>query len=470
MKTHSVKYNFIMKSISMVTSILVPLIVYKRVCPILQPQGVGAVNFAQSAVYYFTMIAQLGIPLYGIRECAKLRNDREALSRTACEILKLNAITCAFAYLLFFLCLVSVPQFRADQTLFLVMSASILLNVIGVEWFYSALEMYDRMMVLSLGARLLMLLGTFLLVRQQSDYVFYGAMLVLGAIGWGIVNFAALGKYIDFRAGRNGNIRKHVKPVLVFFAMSVATTVYTQMDSLMLGFMKGTVENGYYDAAVKVKMLLISLITSLGTVIMPRASYYLEQGQREAFRKVSAKAMDFVMAAAIPCCAYFLIFARPTILFLSGDSFLNSVSPMRYIMPTVILVGITNITGIQMMIPLGRENGVLKAEIAGAVVNLIVNALLIPRLGASGAAIGTVIAEVAVLIVEFLGIRDLLPEIFGNISYARILAGTAAASVVSGFLLKAELGNFLMLAVSALVFFGIYCIICAPYYRKRLKE
>lgn len=445
-----------MKSVSMAATVLAPLIIYPYVTRVLGPAGIGKVNFAQSVVFYFTMIAQLGVPTYGIRECAKVRDDREALSKTVQEILLINAVTCLMAYLLFFVCLFTVPQMKSEKTLFAVMSFSVLLNVIGVEWLYNALEKYDYLAAITLGVKLLMIILAFLLVRSKENYVIYGAILVLGSIGWGVISFLNLGREIDLKPVGNYEIKRHLKPIGIFFAMSVATTVYTMMDSAMLGFMKGTLENGYYDSAVKVKMALVAAITALGTVLLPRSSYKLGQGDRLAFEEMSKKAMAFVISVGIPCCAYFMMFARPVIMLLSGAEFGNSVRPMQLIMPTVALIGITNITGIQMMIPLGREKGVLAAEIAGAVINLIVNAILIPRMGASGAAIGTVAAETVVLLFELWFVRDLLKIVFNRKAIIKTALATCAGAAASFWIMNKNYSSFLTLLLSFAVFIAVY--------------
>lgn len=381
-----------MKSLSAVMNIAAPLIVYPYVCRVIKPEGVGAVNFAQNVIIYFQMIAMLGIPTYGIRAIAKVRDDPEQLRETFWEIFTINLICYAVSLALLGL----TADLFSDKKLLLVMSSYMFFTVIGIEWYYSGLERYDFMAFWSLVFKLLMIAGVYLLVKTEADYIKYGFLYALGSVGAGIVYFLNL----DVKRPEKLSLKKHWKPIAVFFAMSVATTIYTSMDSVMLGFISGETENGYYDAAVKVKMALVALITSLGTVLLPRSSNLVEKGDTETFRMLTKKALRYVLLFSIPCCILFIFIARPVVMILSGPLFEKSVLPMKIIMPTIVLIGITNITGLQVMVPLGREKYVLYSEIAGAVVNLIVNALLIPPLGAAGAAIGTVAAETAVLIVQ----------------------------------------------------------------------
>ena len=469
-KIKSVKFNFIMNSILTASAMIFPIITYPYVSRILQPEGIGTVSFANSVITYFSMFAQLGIPMYGIRACAKVRDDKEKLTRTVQEIMMIHMITCLIVYIAFFGSLYFVPQFRQEKTLYLIMGSLILFNTIGVEWLYKGLEQYSYITVRSIVFKFIALLAMFLLVHEKEDYVIYGGITIFAAAGSNFLNFINLRKYIYLRPMGEYNFRQHIKPISVFFAMSIATTIYTNMDNVMLGFIKGTTENGYYDAAVKIKNILVSFVSSLGTVLLPRVSYYIETGEKEEFSRITKKALNFVFLLSVPLCVYFIIFARPSIYLLSGTMFENSILPMRLIMPTLVFIGLTNIIGLQILVPLGKENQVLYSEIAGAVVNIIVNMFLIPRMGAAGAAIGTVLAEIMVFIVQVYALKDVVVKILKKISYWKIAIALVLASFVSVWVNSMNWGNFLILLFSALLFFGVYVLTLIIFREKLVKE
>ncbi|MFR8033333.1 MAG: flippase [Lachnospiraceae bacterium] len=458
-KTKSVKFNFVMNSILTASSMLFPLITYPYVSRVLQPQGIGSVSFANSVVTYFSMFAQLGIPTYGIRACAKVRDDKEMLSRTVQEILLINMITCIIVYIAFACSLVLIPTFRQEKVLYIVMGSLILFNTIGVEWLYKSLEQYSYITVRSVIFKFIAVVAMFLLIHQKEDYVIYGGITIFAAVGSNIMNFINLRKFIYLRPMRYYNFKRHIKPISVFFAMSIATTVYTNMDNVMLGFMRGTTENGYYDAAVKIKNILVGFVASLGTVLMPRVSYYIEVGEKKEFYRITKKALKFVYLLATPLCLYFILFAAPSIYLISGDLFAPSIPPMRLIMPTLIFIGLTNIIGLQMLVPMGRENQVLYSEIAGAIINLIINSILIPRLGAAGAAIGTVAAEVTVFIVQVMALKKVVIPILCKLPYWKNILALLGGGIASVWVLFLNLGSFITLAVSAVLFFGVYAVV-----------
>ncbi|MCD8206832.1 MAG: flippase [Bacteroidales bacterium] len=455
-KIRSVRFNFIMNVILTASAFIFPLITFPYASRILLPDGVGRVNFAWSFAYYFSMVAMLGVPTYGIRAVAKVRDNKEELSRTVQEILIINAVVGAFCYAAYFLAIWFVPRLRSDYTLFAIMSVTILLNVIGVEWMYRGLEQYAYIAVRSILFKVIAVVVLFLFVKDQSNYVMYGVVMIVSGVGSNILNFINLRRCITLRPVGHYNFRRHWKPIAIFFLMSIATTIYTNLDTVMLGFMKDDTVVGYYTAAVRVKTILVSFVTSLSVVLLPRVSYFLEQGIKEEFYRYAKKALNFVFLAALPITIYFILYSQETILLLSGDAFAPAVIPMQVIMPTVLLIGLTNVLGIQVLVPLDRERQVCYSVIAGAVTDCVINIIAIPRIGATGAALGTLVAEAVVLIFQLGFLWKDRGNLFSGIQAWKIVIATAAASVVCWFVKYLDLRVFPALVVSVVIFLIVY--------------
>ena len=455
----SLKLNIIMNALLSMSNFIFPLITFPYVSRILLPEGTGKVSFAVSFISYFSMVAQLGIPTYGIRACAQVRDKKEELTRTAHELLMINLVMCCISYFALFIALFTIPRLFEDRLLYLIVSATILLTSIGIEWLYKALELYTYITVRSVIFKFVALVFMFLLIHEKSDYVFYGGISIFASSASNILNLLNAHKYIGFKPVGNYDLKMHLKPVFIFFAMSFAVTVYTHLDTIMLGFMTTDVDVGYYNAAIKIKHILVSIVTSLGAVLLPRASYYIEKGLREDFTRISKKAMHFVFAAAIPLVLYFILYAKEGIYFLSGNNYDGSIVPMQIIMPTVFLIGITNIMGTQMLVPLGHERIVLYSEIAGGVVDVVINALLIPQFKASGAAIGTLVAEAVVLIVQYMTIKK--EQFHFDISkyLYRILISSLVAAAIAYLFKCLKLPNHMVLLLSLGSFGIIYLLI-----------
>lgn len=458
-KQKSLKINFIMNVILTMSSFIFPLITFPYVSRVLMPSGMGKVSFAMAFVTYFSMFAQMGIPTYGIRACAKVRDDRKKLSKTVQEIMIINLLMCVVVYIVYFAFLAVIPRVRQDRTLFLIMGTMIVFNAIGVEWLYKALEKYSYITIRSIVFKFIALLLMFGLVHTRQDYLIYGGIVIFASSASNIFNFINLKKYISISPQKNYNFKQHIGMILIFFAMSVATTIYTNLDTVMLGFMKTDTDVGYYNAAVKIKSILVSVVTSLGTVLLPRASYYVEQNNLEEFYRIAKKALNFIFVIAIPITVYFILFAEEGINFLSGEAYAGAILPMKIIMPTVLFIGVTNVLGIQMMVPLGKEKQVLYSEIAGAIVDFVLNIVCIPRLGAAGAAVGTLAAEIVVCIWQMTTMRKELKKLFVSIKYWLLIAATAISASVSVQVKILETGVFVCLVLSAGCFCVIYVVI-----------
>lgn len=405
-KQKSIRLNYLMNCILTGSSMIFPLLSYPYVSRILQPEGMGKVAFANSMVAYFAMAAMMGIPTYGIRACARVRDDKEQLSQTVWEILLINFIMTLIVYVLFGISLFLVPRLAQERTLFLFMGVSIGLQTLGAEWLFKALEEYSYITIRSLLFKALALILMFLCIRRKEDYVIYGVLTLIAGMGSNICNFFRMRRYVMPFGKSFGSImpetvrkaaEKHLKPVGIFFAMTAATTIYTNLDVVMLDFMRGDVETGYYSTAVKIKAVLVSFVTALGGVLLPRMSYYAERKMNREFRKTINRAFLFVGGLSVPLCIFFVFFAKYSILIISGEDFLPAVSAMQIIMPTLILIGFSNLCGMQILVPLGLEKQVLYSELAGALTDIGINLWLIPAMGARGAAIGTLIAEAVVL-------------------------------------------------------------------------
>lgn len=455
----SVKFNYFMNVILTLSGFIFPIITFPYVSRVLSPVGIGKYSFASSVASYFITFSQLGIPVYGIRICSQVRDNKQKLSQTVFELYCIHFATSFLSYIIFIFAISGIPRLSADKELMLIYSIGIFFTMLGADWVYRALEKFSYITIRSIVFKFISVIAMFLLVRDSSDYIVYAVISVFAGVGSNLLNFINLKKYIKFKKLQKPSIIKHIKPILVFFSMSIATTIYTNLDSVMLGFMSNDVEVGYYSAAIKMKTILVSIVTSLGTVLLPRISYYIKKKEMERFKILIQSAIEYILIVGLSFSIYFLIFAEYAILFLSGNDFLSAVDVMRIITPTILLIGLSNLTGIQILVPLGRENAVLISEISGAIVDVLVNYMLIPQYGAAGAAVGTTIAEAVVLAVQIYCVRDVFFQVFKEVKVGRILIPLIIASILTLFLNKVKWSIlFVQILWTSVLFFSIYGI------------
>lgn len=457
-KAHGVKTNFFMNAVLKMSAFIFPLITFPYVSRILGATGNGKIAFATSIIQYFSMFAQLGIPTYGIRVCAACRNDYEKFNRTVQELLIINSITVIISYISLAVAILYVPKFQDNNVLLLITSTTILLNAIGMEWLFQALEQYSYITVRNIAFKVVSIILMFILVHEPKDYIVYGAINVIGTCGSNFLNAIYAHKFLSHKPIGNYNFKQHFKPILNFFLLSVSVSVYTSMDTIMLGFLTTDNQVGYYTAATKMKTIVVSTVTALGTVLLPRMSNFIAEGNISEFKRLIRKSFNFILVVSIPVTFYFIVSANNIVEFLAGEGYLKSVVPMQIISWTIIFIGLNNITGLQILVPTNREKITTQSTVAGAVLNLIVNASLIPSLGAIGAAIGTVIAELAVLLYQVFYLRSEIRGFLQGIQYKKLI-GANIISIGCFILISPYLERFncfVSLILSAVVYFSSY--------------
>ena len=291
-KEKSLNKNMIMSTILTISNFIFPLITYSYVARIISPSGIGKVAFVNSVLSYFIYIATLGIPSYGLRECAKLRNDKEKLSKTFQELLIINLVSTMFAYILLFIVIISVNKLYNYKILFLIMSSQIFLNSIGVEWLYQALEEYSYITIRSVFFKVIGVLLTFILIKSPDDILLYGFLTIFAASANYICNFINIHKYITFKKFKNYNLKKHFKPIFSLLTASIIISIYANFDIVMLGFISSEYEVGLYNAALKIKSILLSLSTAITAVMIPRISYYIQKKDEKGINKLLIKSLQ----------------------------------------------------------------------------------------------------------------------------------------------------------------------------------
>ena len=462
-KQKSIKVNFIMNAFLTMSSFVFPLLTFPYVSRILMPEGMGKVAMGTAVVAYFAMLARLGIPLYGIRACAEVRDDRLQLSKVVHELFLINLFMTGVSYILFFCTVFTVSSFRAEYVLYLIIGSTLFFETIGVEWLYKGLEEYSYITYRSIFFKIIALIATFIFIHTQSDYVKYGAVTILAASASNLLNFYNLRKIITLKPFAAYRFKPHIKPILIFFATTCAIVIYTQLNTVFLGLMKTNADVGLFDSAMKIKNVLVSVVTALGAVLLPRASYYVKQGLLDDFSRICAKAIHFVCIMALPLIAFFFLFAANSIHFLSGNQFDGAILPMQIVLPTILLIGLTNIIGLQVLVPLGKEKEVFFSVVGGGIIDLIACSVLIPGYGVIGAALSNLLAEFTVLVLQVYYASKLKDKInigaaLEHVEYGKILLAIIVAAGVAWQCKTLAWSDFFVLLFSGTVFFIVYAI------------
>lgn len=461
-KIHSVKYNFIMNVILKTSTFIFPLITFPYVSRVLGPGPNGDISFATSIISYFSLLAGMGIPSYGVRKCAENRDNPQKLGKIVQELLIINIIFTIISYILLILMVVTIPKFSSNSLLIYITSLTIVFNTFGVDWVYQSIEQYDYITVRNISFKVIAIILMFLFIHSPSDYILYAGITVLGNVGSNILNIIRLPYYIEFSRFKKYNLAIHLKPIFMLFLYNATTTIFTNLDQVMLGLMSTSKEVGYYAATVKIKNILTSVITALGAVMLPRVAYYLGNKKYDKFVILIRKSFDFIFLSSIPLALYFIVESEQIIKFLAGNEYGKAVVILQFIAPSVVFIGLSSVTAWQLLIPLKMEKYTVVGAVVGAIINLVLNFILIPLIGGVGAAFATTIAELGVLITHIIVLCKLLvKDKMVNIMEFKntVVSGSIATVILIIFNHYVNInGSFANCVASGIVYFGVYII------------
>ena len=394
MPEKSIKKNSLYNIIYNVANILFPLITSIYVARVLLTDGIGRVAYGQNIASYFIILASLGLPTYGVREIAKVRNNRENTNKLFTELFIINACFTTISILGYALLVFSVDKFRRDYMLFLCCGLQIVMGYFNIDWFYQGKEEYKYITFRSILVKFICFLAVFIFVRASDDYITYALISSLAVTLNNVFNILHAHKYVtlDF-AGLQ--FERHFIPLLVL-AMSVfLSSAYSKIDITMLGSMATDNAIGLYNNAHKIVEMIITVCTAISAVFLPRLSYYYGR-DKIRFEGLIESGMKVLSFISFPICIGLIILAPQIMQILYGESFRPGNVTVRIFAILVIVKSFGNLLCYQLVIATGNEKKRLPAYLAAAILNIIFNVILIPNMAQNGAAIASIISEIVV--------------------------------------------------------------------------
>ena len=450
--TVSLKSKFLYQlSVSLLFSIA-PVITFPYVSRVLGPENIGRINFIDYACQFLILLASFGIPYYGVREIAKAGKDIKRISLLISELTFIHVLITLFSITIFSVLIFFQPAQSSDKELIALAAINILANAFGLEWMIHGLEDFKFLARRSFLVKIISLAAIFILIRSSSDYLNYYLILIAGNVAILIIDLLyVLKKKIGFI--RPQNIRKHLKPLSLFFLTTVSLSLYTFFDTVILGIISGTLAVGFYTTGLKILRLSQNLINDIGSVMLPRVSFLIEKGEKSEINRIINKSLQYIITIAIPFGTFIFLASHEIISLLAGEKFLASVAILQLLSVLPLIAGLTNLFFLQVLLPHGKEKIILAGLILGSLVSIASNIILCPIYGERGAALSCIAAEISIAL--FLGlysvkqVRFQMPwqTIGGSIS--------AALSFVPVIFLCQKLsGNPLIVLITE----GIFCL------------
>lgn len=391
------KNKFIYQLLLSASQVLLPLISYPYIARVLGPANLGKVNYVDFIAQVCMIVAAFGIPFYAVREIAKLRNDAVKKNGFIQEMAILHSIFAVIVALLFVL--LTYQQWQQSKQLYLFALINILLSSISFEWYLQGMEAFSFAAIRTIVVRLLMLISFFILINTPGDYPKYMGIFTAGYFLLALLNCYKVFSDTHFTI-QPLHFKKHLRPLVHFFVTSSAISIYILFDTIILQHIThNDVIVGYYTTVLKLVKVCLACLLVIGTVLMPRISYLAQIGDHDAIVRHINKSLLFICTVGLPICTGLFLLAPEIIAVITGAAFKPAIPIMRIIAFLPLAIGLSNIFAFQILVPFNKEKKFLKAAIAGCIISVSFNFILIPHLAATGAALTNIFTEVIVTII-----------------------------------------------------------------------
>lgn len=458
MKDISIKKNFIYNTFYQILCLIVPLITIPYISRVLGPTGVGTYSYIHSIITYFVMLASLGTYSYASREISRNRDDRKKISKIFWEIEIMTVFTSLLAILLWLI----ISLLYADYTMYMLAMSLLLVNaMLDISWLYAGLEQFKYTVIINSIFKVFGIFLIFTFVKNQDDlinYIFISSVVsLLGTVSM----WFYLKKFINKFSFKNLQYKEHFRNTLIYFIPTIAISIYTVLDKTLIGLItKDLSENGYYEQATKIieickAITFISVNMALGT----RISYLYVQKKYEEIKQRIETSIDYILFMGIGIVFGLIAVSDVFVPVFFGNDFANTSLYIKLLSPIILIVGISNCLGSHYYTPAGLRKQSAKYIVIGAIINLIINLIMIPRFHGVGAIFGTLIAE---SIITFLYLKNCNGYLNISIillkSYKKIFAGIVMLLIVN-LLIDAITNVMLVIMISIFVGSLVYILL-----------
>jgi O-antigen/teichoic acid export membrane protein len=421
--TPSVKKNFIYSTLYQILAVITPFITAPYISRVLGADGVGVQSYTASVQTYFSMFAALGTVSYGSRAISQARDDAKKRSKLFWEIELMTVFTTA-------MCLIAwgaLILFSSENKIYyMVLTLNLLATMFDISWFFSGLEQFKLIVIRNTVFKLLGVACIFLFVKQKNDLLLYIAIFSVSALLSSLSMWPYLKSFLVKVNPKEFNILPHLKETLVYFIPTIASSVYTVLDKTLIGIIThDSAENGYYQQAEKIINMAKSVVfSSINSVVGVRISYLFAEEKYDEIRRRIENSMNYILFMGFGCMFGIMGVAKNFVPVFFGEGYDNVVTLLYIFSPIIVIIGISNCLGSQYYTPSGRRAQSAKFIIAGSVVNLCLNLVLIPKFNSYGAAVASIAAETVITILYLVfcnGFMDAL--LLFKIGWKKLLSG-----------------------------------------------
>lgn len=451
-KKISIKKNYLYNLSYQFLVVILPIIITPYISRVLKTEAIGNYSYSLSIATYFSLLGNLGLNIYGQLHIASCRDNKEKTSSEFVGIFIAKVITTIASLLLYYILYVYIGQINS---LNIVVSLLIISNLFDISWFYQGIERFDKIIFRNYLVKILSIILIFCFVKTPADVVLYG-LIVLGTTLLGnIALWLDLKKHIDYYSLKNISIFNHIKKSLVYFIPTIASSVYTVLDKSMLGWIVNSAyENGVYEQAHKIELALVSIITSLSTVLLPRMAYLHHENKKEKYKEYLGTALRFVGFIAIPMVAGCFSVADIFIPIFLGDGYEKCINLLKIFSFLIFFGGFNTLIGNQCLVAQKKQGFYNSGVICGAIINLFLNVILINRFQSEGAAIASVLAEFSITIIFLYHCRAEINVISMLASWSKYVISSLIMALI--IIQITKIGEITILLLAIQIFLGMF--------------
>ena len=449
--------------------IILPIITTPYVTRVFSSNDLGTYGYFNSIVTYFILLATLGVANYGTKEISSHRND---IRKNFWGIYTLQfGATCLSILLYIILCFAF--SFMQNPVAY-ILGLSLLSKGMDISWLFQGLEDFRKITVRNITVKLVGVVSIFLFVKSPGDLYLYVSLLtvfeLLGQLSMWFPAHEFIGKpHLDLYYAK-----QHLKPVILLFLPQIAISLYVTLDRTMLGALASTTDVGIYDQALKLVNILLTLVTSLGSVMLPRVSNLLSKGNNEAVNRMHQISFLIYNLVIFPTIAGMLIINNDFVKFFLGNDFQEARYAIAIMIFRMFFIGWTNIMGIQILIPHNKNKEFLTSTTVPAIVSVGLNLLLLPKFGYIGAAIVSVLTEVFVWGIQLYFTRKYLKDVPIYKSTVKIFLASIlmyfALSFLKTFLTFIPIINVVAYTIFGAILYSLLILLFKVVSLKEIKE
>ncbi|MDR2531857.1 MAG: flippase [Oscillospiraceae bacterium] len=462
----TIKKNFLYQSLYQLLILLIPLILAPYISRVLGAEGIGIYSYTFSIVTYFIYFARLGLSNHGIRSIAAVRDDKEKLNRTFSNLFFLHLVISLFVFAAY---VVFIVFFAGEYRLYFIIHAITVLSALfDINWLFLGLEQVKFTVTRSTAVKLSITASVFLFVKSPGDLWKYTLIMGLGVFLGHSVLWVFVKRFIAFVKPTWSGIKTHVKPMLILFVPVIALSVFNTLDKIMLGAMTDKIQLGFYENSQKIIFVSVGFITAFNAIMLPRMSNLNAKDNADESRPQNEKSrlmlvsMKYVMLLAFAMTFGIAAISDRFAPWFFGGAFRECGILIRTLCLIIPFLAFQSVLSTQYLIPNKRDKMYTASTVAGAVINIAANLILIPRFGALGAVISTILAESLRCIIVVFAAKNHLPVgvylkntlffVFaGAVMYALVrYVGFIANDVYGTILIQVIVGAGFYLGISAL--------------------